>query len=546
MKIALAQINTTVGDVAGNRDKVIAFTRRARERGADLVVFPELTLTGYPPRDLVDASGFVQASEGALAGLARETRGVGVLVGTVAANPDPHGPRYRNVAALLDEGRVQSLTTKCLLPSYDVFDEVRYFAPSAAVTVKPFRGRRLGVTICEDAWAMETFSGRRIHALNPVAELAAQGADLIVNLSGSPFERQKPERRLRIFQRIASDHGLPSVFVNLVGGNDGLIFDGDSFAVDAQGRVAARAGAFEEDLVLWDTESGQGEVREEVAPEEEKIFRALCLGTRDYAAKCGFRTAVTGLSGGIDSALVTVIAACALGPENVHGISLPSAYSSEGSLRDARLLAGNLGIHYQVIPIEKLFQAYLDELKPHFGGREPDATEENIQARVRGNILMSLSNKFGHLVLSTGNKSELAVGYCTLYGDMAGGLAVVSDLLKTEVYALARHLNRSSETIPEACITKPPSAELRPNQTDQDTLPPYEALDPIIDGAVEESLTEEELIARGHDEDLVRRVYRMIRQNEYKRQQAPPGLKVTGRAFGVGRRYPIAARYRLP
>jgi len=545
MKIALAQINTTVGDIAGNRDRILDYVRRARERGADLVVFPELTTTGYPPRDLVDGAGFVKASEGALEDLARRTRGVGVLVGAVAFNPQPHGPRFRNVAALLDEGRVQSLTVKSLLPSYDVFDEVRYFAPATAVEVKPFRGRRLGVTICEDAWAMESFSGRLIHAVNPVADLAGQGADLILNVSGSPFERKKPERRLRIFQRIAADHGLPSVFVNLVGGNDGLVFDGESFALDARGRVVARAHAFEEDLVIWDTETGEGDIREAVAPEEERILRALCLGTRDYAAKCGFRTAVTGLSGGIDSALVTAIAARALGPENVHGISLPSAYSSEGSLRDARLLARNLGIRHEVIPIEKLFQAYLDELKPHFAGKEADTTEENIQARIRGNILMALSNKFGHLVLSTGNKSELAVGYCTLYGDMAGGLAVISDLLKTEVYALARHLNRGGEIIPADCFTKPPSAELRPNQTDQDTLPPYEALDPIIDGAIEESLTEEELIAQGFDEALVRRVYKMIRVNEYKRQQAPPGLKVTGRAFGVGRRYPIAARYRL-
>jgi NAD+ synthase (glutamine-hydrolysing) len=306
----------------------------------------------------------------------------------------------------------------------------------------------------------------------------------------------------------------------------------------------ARARAFEEDLVVWDWEAGAGEMHEAIDSEEERILRALTLGLRDYAGKCGFRTAVTGLSGGIDSALVTVLACRALGPENVHGVSLPSAYSSEGSLRDAQQLAENLGIHYQVIPIEKLFQAYLDELKPHFGAKAPDTTEENIQARIRGNVLMALSNKFGHLVLSTGNKSELAVGYCTLYGDMAGGLAVISDLLKTEVYALARHVNREGEIIPQSCLTKAPSAELRPNQTDQDTLPPYELLDPIVDGAIEESLTEEALIGRGFDEATVRRVFAMIRANEYTRQQAAPGLKVSGRAFGVGRRYPIAARYR--
>ncbi|MFQ5459056.1 MAG: NAD+ synthase, partial [Myxococcota bacterium] len=505
MKIALAQINTPVGDVAGNHGKVTEAAREARARGADLAVFPELTLTGYPPRDLVDAEAFVRASEEALAALARETRGIGVLVGAVVRNPDPAGRRLRNVAALLDEGSVQSLTAKSLLPTYDVFDELRYFEPAREVEAKTFRGRRLGVTICEDAWAGETVTGRKLHKRDPIGALADQGAEIIVNLSGSPFDREKPDTRRRIFERIARERRIPSVFVNLVGGNDSLIFDGASFVTGADGRIAARAHAFEEDLVLWDWESGVGDVREEITGDEERIFRALCLGTRDYARKCGFRTVVIGLSGGIDSSLVAVIAARALGPENVFGVSMPSAYSSEGSVADARELAENLGIHYRNIPIEKLYRAYLDELRPHFAGKAPDATEENLQARVRGNILMALSNKFGHLVLSTGNKSEFAVGYCTLYGDMAGGLAVISDLPKTTVYAVARHVNRGGAVIPESCITKPPSAELRPDQTDQDTLPPYDVLDPIIDGAIEESLTEEEMIARGHDADTVRR-----------------------------------------
>jgi NAD+ synthetase len=344
---------------------------------------------------------------------------------------------------------------------------------------------------------------------------------------------------------MAREHGLASVYVNLVGGNDSLVFDGASFAIDRAGKITARAKAFEEDLVLWDLDAQRGEMRREVSNHEESLLRALVLGTRDYARKCGFRTAVVGLSGGIDSSLVAVIAARALGPENVWGVSMPSAYSSKGSLADAKRLAKNLGIAYRVIPIEKAFRTFLDELHPHFAGRAADTTEENLQARVRGNILMALSNKFGHLVLSTGNKSELAVGYCTLYGDMAGGLAVISDLPKTTVYAVARHVNRSGEVIPRACLTKAPSAELRPDQTDQDTLPPYEVLDPILEAAIEESLPKEEAVARGFDPEVVERVYAMIRANEYKRQQAAPALKVTGKAFGLGRRHPIAARYRL-
>ena len=545
MKIALAQINTTVGDVAGNLDRVREAALRAKARGADLAVFPELSLTGYPPRDLLDIDAFVRASEVALKPLAAATRGIGVLVGTAVRSPRPRGRRALNVAALLDAGRVQSLTSKCLLPNYDVFDEVRYFEPASAVHVKRFRGRQLGITVCEDAWAEETFSGRRIYRKDPVAELVRQGAEVIVNLSASPFEIGKAKRRHRIFERVAREHRLASVYVNLVGGNDSLVFDGASFAIDRAGKITARAKAFEGDLVLWDLDAQRGEMRREVSNHEESLLRALVLGTRDYARKCGFRTAVVGLSGGIDSSLVAVIAARALGPENVWGVSMPSAYSSKGSLADAKRLAKNLGIAYRVIPIEKAFRTFLDELHPHFAGRAADTTEENLQARVRGNILMALSNKFGHLVLSTGNKSELAVGYCTLYGDMAGGLAVISDLPKTTVYAVARHVNRSGEVIPRACLTKAPSAELRPDQTDQDTLPPYEVLDPILEAAIEESLPKEEAVARGFDPEVVERVYAMIRANEYKRQQAAPALKVTGKAFGLGRRHPIAARYRL-
>jgi len=545
MKIALAQINTTVGDIAGNREKIRDAARRAEVRGADLVVFPELTVTGYPPRDLLDVDAFVHASRAALDALARETGAIGVLVGAAVPNPRQPGRRALNVAALLDGGRVRSLTAKCLLPNYDVFDEVRYFEPATTMRVKEFRGRRLGVTVCEDAWAEESFSGRRIYRKDPVAELARQGAEVILNLSASPFEAGKLSRRQRILERVAREHKIPSVYVNLVGGNDSLVFDGESLVVDRGGQVAALAKAFEEDLILWDLDTGRGETRPRIDGTEESLLQALILGTRDYAHKCGFTSAVLGLSGGIDSSLVAVIAARALGPGNVWGVSMPSAYSSPGSLSDARALAENLGIHHQVIPIEKTFRTFLDELQPHFGGKPPDATEENLQARIRGNILMALSNKHGHLVLSTGNKSELAVGYCTLYGDMAGGLAVINDLPKTTVYNLSRHVNREREVIPAACLTKPPSAELRPDQTDQDTLPPYEVLDPILEGAIEESLTAEEIVERGFDPSIVERVLRMIRANEYKRQQAAPGLRVTGKAFGVGRRYPIAVRYRL-
>ncbi len=545
MKIALAQINTTVGDIVGNREKARDAALQARARGADLVVFPELTLLGYPPRDLLDLDALGRASEAALGLLARETRGVGVLVGAIVPNPDPEGRRLHNAAVLLDEGKILGRTEKCLLPNYDVFDEARYFQPASAVRVSSFRGHKLGVTVCEDVWSEEIVSGRRLYLKDPVAELVRQGAEIIINLSGSPFETNKFEQRKRIFERIAREQGVASVYVNLVGGNDSLVFDGASFVIDRAGRLAAQAKAFEEDLVLWDAETGLGEIREVSREEEENLLAALSLGTRDYAHKCGFRTAVIGLSGGIDSSLAAAIAARALGPENVWGVSMPSAYSSEGSLTDARKLAENLGIHYQVIPIEKIFQTFLDGLGPRFGGASPDVAEENLQARVRGNILMALSNKFGHLVLSTGNKSEIAVGYCTLYGDMVGGLAVISDLSKTAVYALARYVNREAEIIPSASLTKPPSAELRPGQKDQDTLPPYDVLDPIVDGAIEESLTEAEIVARGFDPEVVRRVFGMIRANEYKRQQAAPGLKVTGRAFGVGRRYPLAMRYRL-
>jgi NAD+ synthase (glutamine-hydrolysing) len=544
MKIALGQINTTVGDIVGNREKARDAALQARARGADLVVLPELTLIGYPPRDLLDLDALGRASEAALDLLARETRGIGVLVGAVVPNLDPGGRRLHNAAVLLDDGKILDRTAKCLLPNYDVFDEARYFQPASAVQVSSFRGHKLGVTICEDAWGEEIFSGRRLYLDDPVAELVRQGAEILINLSGSPFDRNKFRQRKKIFERIAREHGVASVYVNLVGGNDSLVFDGASFVIDRAERLAAQAKAFEEDLLLWDTETGLGEIREVSREEEENLLAALTLGTRDYAHKCGFQTAVIGLSGGIDSSLAAVIAARALGPENVWGVSMPSAYSSEGSLTDARKLAENLGIHYQVIPIEKIFQTFLDELGPNFGGASPDVAEENLQARVRGNILMALSNKFGHLVLSTGNKSEVAVGYCTLYGDMAGGLAVISDLSKTAVYRLARHVNREAEIIPSATLTKPPSAELRPDQKDQDTLPPYDVLDPIVEGAIEESLTEAEIVARGFDPEVVRRVFGMIRANEYKRQQAAPGLKVTGRAFGVGRRYPLAMRYR--
>ena len=544
MRIALAQINTTVGEFAGNLERIVRFAREAAGRGADLVVFPELALTGYPPRDLVEKPDFVESSERELDRLARLVPEVRILVGYVRRTGAATGKPVADSAAVLYGGRRVLAYDKILLPFYDVFDESRYFEPGTRPASFEVEGARLGVTICEDVWNDKGFWPRQLYARDPVEDVVRGGADVLLNIASSPFSSEKPELRYRMLRAIALEHRLPVVYVNQVGGNDQLIFDGSSMVLDARGELVARARAFEEDLIVFDTAAGEGEIRAAPESEVETVYRALELGTRDYMAKCGFRKALVGLSGGIDSSLVATIAADAIGPANVLGVAMPGPYSSAGSLRDARTLAHNLGIGYKLIPIREPFEAYLCALRPAFEGLPADVTEENIQARVRGTILMALSNKFGSMLLSTGNKSELAVGYCTLYGDMAGGLAVIADVPKTMVYELARYVNRERERIPTASLTKPPSAELRPNQTDQDCLPPYPVLDSILRAYIEEHQCVEQIAANlGFDHALVRDVVQKVNRAEYKRQQAAPALKVTGKAFGIGRRYPIANHY---
>jgi NAD+ synthetase len=543
MKVALAQLNTTVGDFAGNRDKILAAYRRGVAEGADLVMVPELTITGYPPRDLLLKKGFVARNLAVLAELASATGKTGLMVGFVGDNPTRPGREVTNCVALLQEGKQIATRIKTLLPTYDVFDEDRYFEPSTENLPAPFNGGLLGLTICEDFWNDEDFWRERRYRRNPPMELASAGAQVLFNISASPWSVGKEETRFRMLQSMAAKANRPVMFCNQVGGNDELVFDGGSLAFNANGELIAQAKMFVEDFLVVDTDSKTVVARTQHS-DEEYVYQALVLGLRDYLHKCGFKSAVLGLSGGIDSALVACLAADALGKENVRGVSLPSQFSSPGSLTDAKVLAERLGIQYELISIQPSFATLKQELQKPFAGRAEDTTEENIQARLRGVILMALSNKFGSLLLTTGNKSELAVGYCTLYGDMCGGLAVISDVPKTMVYRLAKWINREREIIPVSSITKAPSAELRPNQTDQDSLPPYEKLDVILDAYVVQGKTAGEIIAAGHDEATVKRVIRLIDFNEYKRRQAAPGLKVTSKAFGVGRRVPIAQKYR--
>lgn len=547
MKIALAQINTTVGDFSGNSARIVEFSRLAAEKGAGLAVFPELSLCGYPPRDLVERPDFVARCEVELMRLARALPSMPVLVGTVRPSGAAEGKPVTDSAVLLKDGAVVGDYAKALLPFYDVFDEARYFEPGRRAVVCDLCGERLGLTVCEDAWNDKTFWKKRLYDRDPIEETMRAGATILLNIAASPFTLGKMRLREEMLGAIARDRRAPVVYVNLVGGNDSLVFDGSSCAFDATGRLAVRAKPFEEDLVFFDT---CGPV-EQAAPgwldDTEAVHHALVLGTRDYVSKCGFRSAIVGLSGGIDSSLVVAIAASALGPKSVYGVSLPGPFSSPGSLADAEAVARNLGVHYRVIPITPLYEAYLRALAPVFGDRAHDVTEENIQARIRGNVLMALSNKFGALVLSTGNKSELAVGYCTLYGDMAGGLAVIGDVPKTMVYELARLVNSRAGKggpIPSASLEKAPSAELRPGQTDQDSLPPYEILDVIVRGCIEENMSAAAIATQyGYDPALVRSIVRRVAAAEYKRQQAAPALKVTGKAFGIGRRFPVASKY---
>ena len=561
MKLALGQINTTVGDLAGNVQKMVDFARRAREAGAELIIFPELGISGYPPRDLVEKPSFLERNQQELERLAQETARlpIQVICGYVGRAEQETGKAATNSAALLAGGRVQFLQRKMLLPTYDVFDETRHFAPAGRQSLFSLCGQQVALTICEDIWNDKTFWVRRRYERDPVEELlgqgaaqgaaqgATQGATLLINISASPYSMGKREFRHRMLEALATRYRVPAVLVNQVGGNDSLVFDGSSAVVDADGVTRARARAFEEDLVLYDTATNQGEVRDLLEDECEAVYRALVVGTRDYVRKCGFRKALVGLSGGIDSSLTACIAAQALGAENVTGVGMPGPYSSSASLEDAQALASGLGIAFHTVPIGDIWQSYRDAMAGVFADRPEDVTEENLQSRARGNVLMALSNKFSALVLSTGNKSELAMGYATLYGDMAGGLAVIADIPKTMVYELARVANRPEylgDAVPERVFEKPPSAELRPDQKDTDSLPPYEVLDTILKGYIEEVESPAEIAVRNDlPPELVRQICQRVDRNEYKREQAAPGLKVTSKAFGVGRRFPIAQRF---
>jgi NAD+ synthase (glutamine-hydrolysing) len=545
MKIALAQFNPTVGDFDGNAARILDLASQSLSRGADLAVFSELCLCGYPPQDLVERPVFIERNRTELLKLARSIA-LPSIVGFVGKAQDDTGKPVANSAALIANGKILFEQRKMLLPAYDVFDETRYFQPAHTQHIFRLEPEILGITICEDCWNDKSFWPQRLYERDPVAELVGKGSTLLLNISSSPYTIDKRGLRHDMLRAIAIEHKVPIVYVNQVGGNDSLIFDGSSVAFMPDGRVAALAKSFEEDLVLFDTTTGVGDIRPQSDDELGAAYRALIVGTRDYVRKCGFRKVVIGLSGGIDSALVAAIAVEALGAENVLGVGMPGPYSSEGSLRDARRLSENLGIKFLVLPIDKAFISYREALATSFVALPEDATEENIQARIRGNLLMALSNKFGSLVLSTGNKSEMAVGYCTLYGDMAGGLAVISDVPKSMVYELAHFVDRERELIPPEIFSKPPSAELRPNQTDQDTLPAYDILDRILKAYIEDLRSPEEIADLSEIPlDLVRSVARRVDQNEYKRKQAPPGLKVTSKAFGVGRRFPLAQKFQV-
>ena len=543
MKIALGQINPTVGDFTGNADKIVEFAQRAQAAGAAMVLFPELSVCGYPPRDLVERTSFVARNREAIERIAARTRGIAVICGLVTAAEADTGKSVMNSAALLEDGKLAFLQSKMLLPTYDVFDEMRNFAPARSQMLFPFCGQPMALTICEDAWNDKTFWDKRLYTFDPVEALMQAGGKLLLNISASPFWLGKRELRRDMLAAIARNYRVPVVMVNQVGGNDSLVFDGSSLVLDREGNVIAQGKSFEEDLICFDSERLTGEIHPQIEGQEASVYAALVLGTRDYVRKCGFSQVLVGLSGGIDSALTAVIAGEAVGPANVLGVGMPGPYSSRGSIDDACALAANLGIGFKLLPITPITETFNRTLQSVFAGRQEDVTEENIQSRARGMLLMALSNKFRAQVLSTRNKSELGVGYCPLYGDMAAGLAVISDVPKTMVYGLARYVNSQRPVIPEGSLEKPPSAELRPNQKDSDSLPAYEILDPILEDYVEESRTAEQIAAtRGFDLAVVKRVIRMVDGSEYKRQQAAPGLKISGKAFGYGRRFPIAAK----
>jgi len=547
VKIALAQINPTVGDFTGNLGKIMAAARGAADQGARLTVFSELAICGYPPADFLEKPSFLARCRQAVQELAEAARDLrtAIVAGVALPAPPDAGKPAVNAAVLLDGGSVLLEQHKRLLPFYDVFDEQRYFKASGPQQVVELDGLRLAISICEDAWNDKNFWPRRLYSFDPLEELMRQNPAIHINLSSSPFWHSKREMRRKMLRAISHRDGIPVVMCNQVGGDDSLVFDGSSVAINARGELVAQAKSFEEDLVVFDPFSASP-LPEPLEDDTEAAYRALVLGTRDYVRKCGFSKVVIALSGGIDSALVAAIATEALGKENVLAIGMPSPYSSQGSIDDSRALAANLGIRFELIGISDLFREYTQALDPLFAGTRPGLAEENLQARIRGNLLMAVSNKFGSLVLTTGNKSEMAVGYCTLYGDMVGALAVIGDLIKTRVYAICRWLNRNGEIIPRPILEKPPSAELRPGQKDTDSLPPYEVLDPILEAYVERYETPECIAQKnGFSLDLVQQVVRLVERSEYKRQQAAPVLKVTSKSFGMGRRFPIAVKVQV-
>lgn len=544
MKIALAQINTTIGDFKGNSELILEYSRRAGQRNADLVVFPELTLTGYPPKDLLDRPDFIQANLKTLRALQKQIQGPACVVGFVDVRKVKTGRRLANAAALIHQGKILHTVHKRLLPSYDVFDEGRYFeAGKGLPPTVTFKGRKLGISICEDMWSDESFWGRRFYTQNPIQDQMEAGADILINISASPYSMGKGEVRRDILTRPARQYGVPVVYVNLVGGNDDLIFDGTSLVIDSKGREVLRLPSFREDLEVINLNRTRPKSYPKIK-QEAQVLDGLIMGLRDYMRKCGFKKAVVGLSGGVDSSLTAWIAAAAIGPKNIVGISMPSPYSSKGSLRDAETLARSLGMEYRVYPIGDLY----GEFKKVLGyqkEKKVDVTLQNIQARIRGILLMALSNRENRILLSTGNKSEMSIGYSTLYGDMAGGFSVLLDVPKTLVYRLARLANSRKKAIPLSTLRKPPSAELAPNQRDQDDLPPYEVLDDILRAYMEEGQEPKEILKRGHSKNLVEQVLQRLDNNEYKRMQAPPGIRITSKAFGYGRRVPITSRYRV-
>lgn len=543
MKIAIAQINPVIGDFEYNLGRIQAMIAAARQDRCDLIVLPEMAISGYPPRDLLEKEDFVNANLIALQRLIRDESGIGVICGFVDKNPDPGGKPLFNSAILFEDGQILHRAHKRLLPSYDIFDESRYFEPGKLHQTVAYKGYQLGLSICEDAWNDKDTFKKQSYPVDPMTLMAEAGADLIVNIAASPFYMGKRDFRWKMLRAIAVKHRLSVIFANQVGGNDSVLFDGLSAAFDPQGEMRARASDFKEDMVIYETTENRGQIHDIQESDVASVLEAVIMGTRDYVSKCGFSSAVVGLSGGIDSALTAYIAVRALGPENVHTAFMPSAYTSQENYTDTEQLAQNLGITREVIPIDAMYADFVRYLSPDFNSESPGVTEQNIQARIRGTILMGLSNRDGHILLTTGNKSELAVGYCTLYGDMNGGLAVISDLPKTLVYGVCRFINQEKAILPQRILDKAPSAELKPEQSDQDDLPPYAVLDQILKAYIEDCKGADAIVKMGFEREMVEDILKKVDRNEYKRHQAPPGLKITSKAFGYGRRYPLAQRY---